>query len=46
MVPLNARRRGAERGGSCLTLPVRRDGVWHARRDIVLGRNIPGHPDG
>lgn len=32
------------RGGSGLVLPVRRDGVWHARRDIVLARNISGHP--
>jgi protocatechuate 3,4-dioxygenase beta subunit len=42
--PLNTRRRGAERGGSGLMLPLRRDGVWHARRDITLGRNIPGYP--
>jgi protocatechuate 3,4-dioxygenase beta subunit len=42
--PLNTRRRGAERGGNGLMLPVRRDGVWQARRDIVLGRNIPGYP--
>lgn len=41
--PLNSRRRGAERGGNGLMLPVRRDGVWLARRDIVLGRNIPGY---
>ena len=40
--PLNPRRRGAERGGNGLMLPQRRDGVWQARRDIVLGRNIPG----
>jgi protocatechuate 3,4-dioxygenase beta subunit len=41
--PLNARRAGAERGGKGLMLPLRRDGVWLARRDIVLGRNIPGY---
>ena len=41
--PLNPRRRGAERGGNGLMLPQRRDGVWQARRDIVLGRNIPGY---
>jgi protocatechuate 3,4-dioxygenase beta subunit len=42
--PLNSRRRGEERGGPGLMLPVRRDGQWLARRDIVLGRNIPGYP--
>ena len=41
--PLNPRRRGAERGGNGLALPQRRDGIWLARRDIVLGRNIPGY---
>jgi protocatechuate 3,4-dioxygenase beta subunit len=41
--PLNPRRRGAERGGNGLMLPQRRDGVWQARRDIVLGRSIPGY---
>ena len=41
--PLNPRRRGAERGGNGLMLPQRRDGIWRARRDIVLGRNIPGY---
>jgi protocatechuate 3,4-dioxygenase beta subunit len=42
--PLNTRRRGAERGGKGLAMPVRRQGIWHVRRDIVLGLNIPGHP--
>jgi protocatechuate 3,4-dioxygenase, beta subunit len=42
--PLNSRRRGEERGGNGLARPARRDGVWHARRDIVLGRNISGYP--
>lgn len=42
--PLNPRRRGPERGGNGLMLPVRRDGVWQVRRDILLGRNIPGYP--
>ena len=44
--PLNSRRRGAERGGGGLMLPVRRDGIWFARRDIALGRNISGDPTG
>ena len=42
--PLNTRRPGAGRGGQGLIQPTRRDDVWHARRDIVLGRNIPGYP--
>ena len=42
--PLNDDRRGEARGGSGLMLPVRRSGTWQARRDIVLGRNIPGYP--
>jgi protocatechuate 3,4-dioxygenase beta subunit len=37
-------RRTSERGGNGLTLPARHEGVWHARRDVVLGRNIPGRP--
>lgn len=32
------------RGGSGLTHPVRdQDGVWHVRRDIILGKNVPGY---
>jgi protocatechuate 3,4-dioxygenase beta subunit len=43
--PLNSQRgRTEQRGGDGFMLPVRRDGVWQARRDIVLGRNIPGYP--
>lgn len=42
--PLNSKRRGPERGGKGLMLPLFRDGVWRARRDIVLGHNIPNHP--
>jgi hypothetical protein len=41
---LNSGRGGAERGGKGLMLPIRRDGQWQARRDIVLGRNIPAYP--
>lgn len=43
---LTARQRDAlvhGRGGTGLCRPELRDGVWHARRDIVLGANIPGY---
>jgi protocatechuate 3,4-dioxygenase beta subunit len=34
------------RGGSGVAHPVRDDaGVWHARRDIALGENVPGYTD-
>jgi protocatechuate 3,4-dioxygenase beta subunit len=39
-----ADRRGPERGGRGVVAPRRVDGVWQVRRDIVLGRNIPGYP--
>ena len=39
-------RRTTERAGNGLSMPVRRNGVWHARRDIVLGLNIPGYENG
>lgn len=42
--PLNSRRAREQRGGDGFTLPVRRGGIWHSRRDIVLGRNISGYP--
>ena len=42
--PLNSRRRGEERGGQGLMLPVKRAGQWQTRRDIILGHNIPGYP--
>jgi len=32
------------RGGDAITTPVRRDGVWQVRRDIVLGKHIPDYP--
>jgi hypothetical protein len=28
------------RGGVGLVTPEKRDGIWHARRDIELGRGI------
>ncbi len=39
-----ADRRSAGRGGPGLAMPRQQQGVWHIRRDIVLGRNIPSHP--
>jgi protocatechuate 3,4-dioxygenase beta subunit len=41
--PLNppARRRTSHRGGDGLATPEKRGGTWFARRDIVLGMNIP-----
>lgn len=39
------RRRQPNRGGSGLVQPTRNaDGTWHATRDIILGKNIPGYP--
>ena len=31
------------RGGNGISTPRRLDGTWYVRRDIVLGRNIPGY---
>jgi protocatechuate 3,4-dioxygenase beta subunit len=31
------------RGGSGVATPALREGRWHVARDIVLGRNVPGH---
>jgi len=42
--PLNSTRTRENRGGNGFVMPTRQDGVWQARRDIVLGRNIPGYP--
>lgn len=40
------RRRLTNRGGSGVALPEQDpQGVWQARRDIVLGLNIPGYPN-
>lgn len=32
------------RGGSGIVAPIMRDGVWHVRRDIILGYRIPDYP--
>jgi protocatechuate 3,4-dioxygenase beta subunit len=39
----NANRSSNERAGSGLSMPVLREGIWHSRRDIVLGLGIPGY---
>jgi protocatechuate 3,4-dioxygenase beta subunit len=39
-----ATRRTDERAGNGLVMPTRRADGWLARRDIVLGLNIPGYP--
>jgi protocatechuate 3,4-dioxygenase beta subunit len=42
--PLLASRKTDGRGGNGLWMPERRNGVWHARRDIALGKDIPNYP--
>lgn len=32
-------------GGDGVVMPVRVDGVWQVRRDIVIGRAVPAYPD-
>ena len=44
LTPAAARKADRGRGGSGIVTPVRRAGEWQARRDIVLGRRIPGYP--
>lgn len=31
------------KGGCGIVTPVRREGIWHVRRDIVLGLGVPGY---
>lgn len=41
----NLRRRLSDRGGSGIARPsIKADGIWHVRRDIVLGKNLPNYP--
>ena len=44
LTPAVARKADQGRGGSGIVMPVRVADGWRARRDIVLGRNIPGYP--
>ncbi len=44
LTPAAARKADKGRGGSGIVMPVQVDGQWQVRRDIVLGRNIPGYP--
>jgi protocatechuate 3,4-dioxygenase beta subunit len=37
--------RGDARGGFAVVRPEKIDGVWVARRDIILGKNVPGYPE-
>jgi protocatechuate 3,4-dioxygenase beta subunit len=42
--PESAQQQARARGGSGLVRPELREGVWQVRRDIHLGRGIPGYP--
>ncbi|MGX5731350.1 dioxygenase family protein [Pseudoxanthomonas beigongshangi] len=44
LTPAAARKADHGRGGSGIVTPAWIAGAWLARRDIVLGRNIPGYP--
>ncbi len=44
LTPRQARRMTRDRGGSGLSRPLMKAGVWQVSRDIHLGRNIPGDP--
>lgn len=47
MLTTSERAKRPKRGGSgIITLTKGTDGVWHGKRDIVLGRNIPNYPAG
>ena len=46
LLTASERRRLGGRGGPGLVRPERdADGVWHVRRDITLGQNVPGYQD-
>jgi protocatechuate 3,4-dioxygenase beta subunit len=38
------RRRLPERGGNGVVTPTESEGRWEVRRDIYLGKNVPGYP--
>lgn len=42
--PESAQQQARARGGSGLVSPELREGVWQVRREIHLGRGVPGHP--
>lgn len=46
LTPEQIHRSASGRGGDAIVMPERLDGVWRVRRDIVLGRNIPGYRPG
>jgi protocatechuate 3,4-dioxygenase beta subunit len=37
-------KRAQNRGGSGLLHPVLENGTWKAKKDIILGLNVPGYP--
>lgn len=44
LTPRQAKELSRGRGGSGLSIPERRNGVWFVRRDIALGMGISGYP--
>lgn len=44
ITPAEIRRRRKGRGGSGVVEPIRADGTWRARRDIVLGQGVADYP--
>lgn len=43
LTPSQIKKLTLDRGGNGISTPRRLNGVWYARRDIVLGKNIPGY---
>jgi len=43
LVTADVKARNENRGGSGVIALTKRNGVWHGRRDIVLGRNVPDY---
>ena len=43
LTPRHVEQMSAGRGGRGVVTPIKRKGVWHVERDIVLGRNVPGY---
>jgi len=43
LTPSWIRRIAKDRGGDGISMPARKNGIWHVTRDIELGKNIPGY---